>query len=264
MRKKLSAAWARFAVVVLLLSGCSSGGVPGPVVPTTQDGGPRTITPVTITGVALGPTGAPYPDVAVGFRQSDCAGCRLIATKTDASGAYAVALTPGGYLAVCIAPPFTCTFKGSQVKERKLVVTMDVTIDIVVTRDAPPPTPSTNPPPSPDPAPPTPGPNADSYSLSGHVRTREGQPVPGITIQLLPPGRVGQTLFTTADTDGSYGFDANYGSYTVVCQTPNPDTYMCGPVGGDGTGPTVDLATPGQVIDFLVCHSQDYPGCLTR
>lgn len=250
--------------VPLLIGGCGATPVPAPrpAPPSASTSTDPTVADIAVTGTASGPTGKIYQGVSVGFKRNHCAKCSLVTAKTDTSGAYAVRLTPGTYVAACLATPYGCAFKDSQDVVYTLEVTSDRTVDVVVKEEVPDPQPG--PDPGPDPTPdPQPGPGTSS-ALSGHVRTNEGRPVPGITIQLLPPGRVGQTLFTTAVTDGSYAFDAASGVYTAVCVTPDPTRYMCGPAGGDGTGPTVNLAQAGQVVEFILCRSQDYPACLRR
>ena len=200
-----------------------------------------------ISGTATADDGTTYRDVALGFTQGGCADCDVTTATTDAAGSYTARLAPGAYDVACLATPFTCTFADSGTSTTSLDASVDTTLDVTIAGAEPPPDP----------------PSAGAL-LSGHVLTNGGQPVPGVTIDLRPP--YGNPTTTTTAEDGSYAFDASnatIGVYTVVCSVANPD-YECGPVGGDGTGPTVNLADPPQVIEFVLCHSEDFPACLSR
>lgn len=119
--------------------------------------------------------------VKIGFKNLSCDACSLVTATTDSGGAYHVSLPPADYLVACLATPFTCSIGDKGLDNEQISISSDLTVDILVTGGTVPPTSA-----SPSPAPPVSG-----YTLSGHVLTNEGKPVPGINIELVPPGSGG-------------------------------------------------------------------------
>lgn len=207
---------------------------------------------VTVYGVARGAGGVTYRGVRVGFRRTTCPGCAPMTVTTDRNGAYAVSVPIDTYVVTCVATPQVCTVAGSEDLSATVTVRSDAILDISVRVESG-----------------ATGPRrGGGHVVYGHVLTTAGLPVPRTTIQLirrphwLPP-HGGQTFFTDTVPDGSYGVVVDAGVFLIACITPNPG-YRCGPTGGDGSPFTVTAAAQPQRVDFVLCRSADYPGCLTR
>ena len=217
---------------------------------------PRT---AVVSGVARGDGGTGVGHVLVGFRKADCGACAPIMATTGATGVYRLSIPVDSYTVACVVNPGVCTIAGAEDRSMTLTIAADQTLNLSVTAAAGPTTPD------PEPRPPTTTtspPPGGGYAVWGRVATNDGDSVPHITIQLVPPGHLGITIFDETGSDGSYGLTGE-GVFTLLCVTPNPD-YACGPDGGDGSPFTVNTADGPQHIDFLLCRSEDYPRCLAR
>lgn len=239
-------------VSVVLLAGCTTHRtaglpVPAPVSnegPTSQQPAPRPPVgqdTVVVSGRAYSARGVPQQGVGVGFRRQACADCHPYLARTDAAGSYEISLSAGDYLAACSAgAEEDCVTTSSDD-----VLQLDQptnTVDFVVESDNGP-TPSTNGAPTPS----TEGrlQTTAKADLSGHVTDTHGQPISGVTIELLEVGN-GRPA-TTTDESGYYEIDVSVPA-TVICDVGAE--IDCSARGR--TDPvTVDSGQAPQVIDFV-------------
>lgn len=197
-----------------------------------------------VSGRARGADGTASRHVVVGFTKVTCPRCAPMTVVTDDDGAYAVSVPPDAYVVACTAGPRVCSVAGSSKRADTVTIRSTTRLDLSVQGGAP-----------------TGMPVNDS--VYGQVRTVAGAPVPDTTIELVQPYELRHRLFADTMADGSYRLAVAGGVYLVACITPTTD-YECGPVGGDGNPYAVRVANGPQRIDFLLCRSRDYPGCLSR